>query len=146
MCHVSCVPCHVSRVTCHVSPVTCQNNFFWHFLFIKRIWQSVGASRWRVCYQQGLSCLFYFLTPCTKSQPSIWSCVIIFGHEKFFFNERNQRAAPSTFYPMSICEVFLTKKCLNLSFVNHICLGIIWVFSFIKTKVFKFGQNVSLWI
>ena len=33
-----CVTCHVSHVTCHVSCVT----------------QSVGASRWRVCYQRGL--------------------------------------------------------------------------------------------
>ena len=43
-CHVSGVRCHISGVKCHVSCVT--------FFFL--LW---GASRWRVCYQQGLPCL-----------------------------------------------------------------------------------------
>ena len=64
--------CHVSRVTCHLSRVTCQNIFFFlHFFLkeeekkeqdkkkkktciLKKIGQSGGASRWRVCYQRGL--------------------------------------------------------------------------------------------
>ena len=43
MCHVSLVTCHVSGVKCHVS------QFFG------------GPSRWRVCYQQGLPRLFFFI-------------------------------------------------------------------------------------
>ena len=69
MYHVSCVTCHVSPVTCHLSPVTCHLShveiFFKFFLTKKniqkkcpkKIGQSGGASRWRVCYQQGLPCL-----------------------------------------------------------------------------------------
>ena len=52
-CHVSRVMCHVSRVTCHVSRVNCHMSFFFFFI-VKKIWQSGGASRWRVCYQRGL--------------------------------------------------------------------------------------------
>ena len=48
MCHVSHVTCHVSCVTCHMSHVI----FF--FFYVKKIGQSGGASRWRVCYQRGL--------------------------------------------------------------------------------------------
>ena len=48
--HVSCVMCQVSRVTCHVSHDT-----FFFKLFLSNIFLlSGGASRWRVCYQQGL--------------------------------------------------------------------------------------------
>ena len=66
-CHMSCVICHVSRVTCHVSPVTChmshvkKKNYILIYIYIyiffylrKKFGQSVGASRWRVCYQRGL--------------------------------------------------------------------------------------------
>ena len=55
MCHVSRVTCHVSRVMCHVSHVTCNFNFF----FLQNFLQSGGASRWRVCYQQGLPRLVF---------------------------------------------------------------------------------------
>ena len=48
-CHLSCVTGILSHVTCHVSPVTC--NFF---LPWKKLGQSGGASRLRVCYQRGL--------------------------------------------------------------------------------------------
>ena len=64
MCHVSRVPCHLSRVKCHMSPVTCQKKnssyfFFFSFLSLKKIGQSGGPSRWRVCYQRGLPRLVY---------------------------------------------------------------------------------------
>ena len=68
MCHVSRVTCHMSRVTCHLSPVTCQKmifltfNFFSSFLCKKKIGQSGGASRWRVCYQRGLPRLVLYLS------------------------------------------------------------------------------------
>ena len=62
MCHVSCVTCHVSRVMCHLSPVTChmsKNIKYNFFVSWKKIEQSVGASRWRVCNQRGLPCLVF---------------------------------------------------------------------------------------
>ena len=60
MCHVSCVMCHVSHVTCHVSPVTCHIfNPTTKFYTTKKVGQSGGASRWRVCYQRGLPRLVY---------------------------------------------------------------------------------------
>ena len=60
MCHVSCVMCHVSCVTCHLSHVTCHLSHVKIFFFLsKKIQQSGGASRWRVCYQQGLPRLVY---------------------------------------------------------------------------------------
>ena len=49
VCHVSRVRCHMSPVKCHVSPVPCQKNYIFFFNG-----KSVGASRWRVCYQRGL--------------------------------------------------------------------------------------------
>ena len=61
-CHLSHVTCHLSPVTCHLSPVTCHMYFFFNFslffLSYKKIGQSGGASRWRVCYQRGIRCLF----------------------------------------------------------------------------------------
>ena len=45
--------CHVSHVTCHMTHVTCHMSFFF-FFYLKKNGQSGGASRWRVCYQQGL--------------------------------------------------------------------------------------------
>ena len=67
MCHVSCVMCHVSHVTCHVSHVTCPKKIGNIFVIKKinkqinkknrsqnKIWQSGGASQWRVCYQRGI--------------------------------------------------------------------------------------------
>ena len=68
MSHVSHVPCHVSHVTCHLSRVTCPLShvsfLFYFFLFkkkniLKKIWQSCGASWWRVCYQRGLPRLVF---------------------------------------------------------------------------------------
>ena len=73
MCHVSCVMCHVSCVTCHVSCAMCHTscatfhvshvphvmchmscdicNFFLNiYIFLQSVW----ASPWRVCYQNGL--------------------------------------------------------------------------------------------
>ena len=47
--HVSDVTCQMSRVTRHMSCVTC------HVLRVTFFLQSGWASRWRVCYQQGLS-------------------------------------------------------------------------------------------
>ena len=48
--HMSGVRCHMSSVTCHMSGVMarCHELFFFFF------GQSGEASRWRVCYQQGL--------------------------------------------------------------------------------------------
>ena len=43
------VTCHVSHVTCHMLCVTCHMSLF-IFIFLP----SGKASRWRVCYQQGL--------------------------------------------------------------------------------------------
>ena len=68
------VTCHVPHVTCHVSHVTCQEICFLHFnilflfyffssssfFYVKKIRQSGGASRWRVCYQRGLPRLVFF--------------------------------------------------------------------------------------
>ena len=60
-CHVSRVTCHVTCVTCHVSPVTCKKKIEekieekkFKKYHAKKIGQSGGASRWRVCYQRGL--------------------------------------------------------------------------------------------
>ena len=50
-CHMSGVRYHVSGVRCHMSGVMC--HFFSFSFFIGQIG---GAIRWRVCYQQGLSC------------------------------------------------------------------------------------------
>ena len=57
--YVSRVRCHVLPVMCHVLRVTCQQFFFTFFFYkkklsFKKIGQSGGASRWRVCYQRGL--------------------------------------------------------------------------------------------
>ena len=49
MCHMSGVRCQVSCVMCQVSCVTCQVSGG----------QRGGASRWRVCYQQGLPRLVF---------------------------------------------------------------------------------------
>ena len=43
LCHMSCVTCHVSHVSCHMLRIS--------FSFFR---QSVGASRWTVCYQRDL--------------------------------------------------------------------------------------------
>ena len=70
MCPVSCVMCHVSRVTCHLSPVTghMSKYIFLNIFFIqkktkkwrgKKIGQSGGANRRRVCYQRGLPRLVF---------------------------------------------------------------------------------------
>ena len=59
MCHSSHVMCHMSRVTCHVLRVTCNMYFF--FVSWKKIRQSGWASRWRVCFQQGLPRLVFKL-------------------------------------------------------------------------------------
>ena len=57
-CHVSHVTCHVSRVTCHLSHVIFL--FYIYIFFLrKKIGQSGGASRWRVCYQRGLPRLVF---------------------------------------------------------------------------------------
>ena len=57
MCHVSCVACHVSCVMCHLPCVPC----FFCFFLCKKDFQSGGASRWRVCYQQGLPRLVFYI-------------------------------------------------------------------------------------
>ena len=77
MCHVSRVTCHLSHVTCHVSPVTChlsrvtchmpKKNYI--FLSLTRIGQSGGASRWRVCYQQGLPRLVVAIQTLSLTSP-----------------------------------------------------------------------------
>ena len=71
---MSCVTCHVSRVTCHVSPVTChlsKNYFFdiliYIFFYVKKMGQSGGAGRWRVCYQRGLPRLVYLINWLSQS-------------------------------------------------------------------------------
>ena len=69
--YVLCVMCHVSCVICHVSPEVCTvlaENILWYYNIknlsklrkknsSEEIGQNGGASRWRVCYQQGLPCL-----------------------------------------------------------------------------------------
>ena len=57
MCHMSHVTFHMSHVRCQVSGVTSQVS---HVSFFSG--QSVGASRWRVCYQRGLPRLVFSLT------------------------------------------------------------------------------------
>ena len=66
MCHMSHVKCLVSRVTCHVSHV---------FFSSKEIGQCGGASRWRVCYQRGLSRLVYRKIALNHLQVDIWILV-----------------------------------------------------------------------
>ena len=53
---MSCVMCHMSGVTCHVSHVRCHIIIIIFFIFFL---QSVGARRWRVCYQRGLPHLVF---------------------------------------------------------------------------------------
>ena len=68
MCHLSHVTCHISPVTCHLSPAKCPKNlYFFHtkkkivfFNLVQKNGQSGVASRWRVCYQQGLPRLFFW--------------------------------------------------------------------------------------
>ena len=58
--------CHLSHVTCHMSKKNYILIIFSSF-FCKKIGQSVGASRWRVCYQWGLPRLV-FLRKETKEE------------------------------------------------------------------------------
>ena len=56
MCHMSRDTCHVTHVTCQVSRVTCHVSgvrFIYIYIYIFFL-QSDGASRLRVCYQEGL--------------------------------------------------------------------------------------------
>ena len=57
---MSTVMCHVSRVMCQVSHFRVQVSFCSFFLLFLFFQQNVGASRWRVCYQQGQPRLFFF--------------------------------------------------------------------------------------
>ena len=66
MCHVSHVTCHVSHVTCHMSCVTCHVSH----VTKKNLKKCGGASRWRVCYQQGLPRLVLFQTRVRGSESS----------------------------------------------------------------------------
>ena len=52
-CHVWCIMCDVWCVMCDVSGVSCQVSPFF-------CWQISRASRLRVCYQRGLTCLVLF--------------------------------------------------------------------------------------
>ena len=61
------IPHYVSHVTCHVSPVTCHVSF-------KKIGQSGGASRWRVCYQRGLPRLVFKAAELLNRYFSYLSC------------------------------------------------------------------------
>ena len=54
MCQLPHVTCHMSPVKCHMSHVKKKLHFFVCFFLHKKIGQSGGASRWRVCYQRGL--------------------------------------------------------------------------------------------
>ena len=79
-CHVSRVTCHVSPVTCHMSHVSCHVSFF--FCLRKKIGQSGGASRWRVCYQRGLPRLvLQHMTPVTWHMTcDTWHMTCDIGH------------------------------------------------------------------
>ena len=59
-CHMSCVTYHLSCVTCvmcHMYKKTKKKQYV--FFLVE---QSVGASRWRVCYQWGLPRLVCYIT------------------------------------------------------------------------------------
>ena len=85
---MSCVTCHVSHVTCHLSTVTCHMShvkkkllhvliylyIYIYFFNVKKIGQSGGASRWRVCYQRGLPRLVYY-----RLQYQLYVCLNV-GH------------------------------------------------------------------
>ena len=58
LCHMSCVRCEVWGVRC---------NFFFFFFLFFFLGQSVGASRWRVCYQRGQPHLFFYVC-CLKQR------------------------------------------------------------------------------
>ena len=51
------VICHVSHVMSNVSCVKCRKKIY---IYVHFSWQSVGAYRWRVCYQRGLPCLVFY--------------------------------------------------------------------------------------
>ena len=53
-------PGHVSHVTCQVSPITCHLSHVKKKLSFKKIGQSGGVRRGRVCYQWGLPRLVFF--------------------------------------------------------------------------------------
>ena len=57
MCHLSHVTGHMSYVRSPVSGVTCQVSHVRCGFFYVFFLHSVGAIRWKVCYQQGLPCL-----------------------------------------------------------------------------------------
>ena len=63
MCHVSCVTCHGSHVTCHKSCITCHvSHVMCHMACVAcHIFFYFEAYWWRVCYQQGLPRLVFYL-------------------------------------------------------------------------------------
>ena len=68
-CNVSGVTYHVSGVTGHMSYVICHMSLF--------CVQSIEASQWRVCYQRGVPCLFFWHL---GQLPSQWH-VLYFTHK-----------------------------------------------------------------
>ena len=55
--HLSCVICHVSHVKCHIIFLSFSLLCFFFFF-----WQSICASRWRVCYQTDLEKTIFLWT------------------------------------------------------------------------------------
>ena len=60
LCHMLHIQCIVSHVVCHIAYVTCLVSHVIYFILLL-FGQSCGPRWWRVCYQQGLSHLFFFL-------------------------------------------------------------------------------------
>jgi hypothetical protein len=88
--HVSLVTCHMLGVTCHMTGVTCH-------LKTKIIWQSVGASRWSICYQQGLPCLVLLYLCHYPSTPrgSVFQCLVYWYSFQFSLTLLNIQPCPS---------------------------------------------------
>ena len=60
--YVSCVMCKVTRVTCHFFLFILKKNIYiYFFLSLNCFGKKCGATRWRVCYQRGLSRLVCLL-------------------------------------------------------------------------------------
>ena len=57
---MSCVTCQLSHVTRHLSTVSCKKKRIFSSFILKKIGQSGGSGRWRVCYQRGLPRLVFF--------------------------------------------------------------------------------------
>ena len=97
------VTCPLSPVTCHMSPVTCPKN----------IGQSGGASRWRVCYQRGLTRLVFedntIQPPSSVHEP--WCQILFTTSKKNLYYSNNK----FTFFLLNSCPPNLNTQSINIA-------------------------------